>query len=151
GTETLGHPTELISGIPAGTDHNGGRFRFGPDGMLYYSTRDQGGKWLAKQCNPSPAEMLPTQTDLKNKKWSSSTGKILRLTPEGGIPADNPVIAGVRSHIFSYGHRNPQGLVFGLNGALYSSEHGEKTDDEINFIEPGMNYGWPYDLGFRDN
>jgi len=141
----------LIAGIPAGNDHNGGRLIFGPDGMLYYSTGDQAGNWLANHCKPSRAQVLPTTEEVSAKNWSSYTGKILRLSPDGSIPADNPVIAGVRSHILSYGHRNPQGLVFGPNGELYSSEHGEKTDDEVNLIEPGMNYGWPYVLGFRDN
>lgn len=149
--ETLGQPSELIAGIPAGTDHNAGRLKFGPDGMLYYPTGDQGGNWLANYCNPIRAQVLPTAGEIVAKDWSSYTGKILRLTPEGGIPSDNPTIEGVRSHIFSYGHRNPQGLVFGPDGALYSAEHGEKTDDEINLIEAGMNYGWPHVLGFQDD
>jgi PQQ-dependent dehydrogenase (s-GDH family) len=149
--ETLGQPTELIAGIPAGTDHNAGRLKFGPDGMLYYANGDQGGNWLANYCNPIRAQVLPTADEVTAKDWSSYTGKILRLTPDGAIPPDNPVIEGVRSHVFSYGHRNPQGLVFGPGGALYSAEHGEKTDDEINLIEAGMNYGWPHVLGFQDN
>ena len=105
----------------------------------------------ANYCNPIRAQVLPTADEVTAKDWSSYTGKILRLNPDGGIPPDNPAIEGVRSHVFSYGHRNPQGLVFGPGGALYSSEHGEKTDDEINLIEAGMNYGWPHVLGFQDN
>jgi PQQ-dependent dehydrogenase (s-GDH family) len=149
--ETLGQPSELIAGIPAGTDHNAGRLKFGPDGMLYYANGDQGGNWLGNYCNPIRAQVLPTADEISDKGWSSYTGKILRLAPDGSIPSDNPTIDGVRSHIFSYGHRNPQGLVFGPDGALYSAEHGEKTDDEINLIEAGMNYGWPHVLGYRDD
>src|SRR3954469_18817856 len=70
---------------------------------------------------------------------------------DGSIPSDNPVIAGVRSHVYSYGHRNPQGLVFGPDGKLYESEHGPNTDDEINLIRAGGNYGWPYVAGYRDD
>jgi PQQ-dependent dehydrogenase (s-GDH family) len=150
-SETLGQPSELIAGIPAGTDHNAGRIKFGPGGMLYYATGDQGGNWLGNYCNPIRAQVLPTAGEIRAKDWSSYTGKILRLAPDGGIPADNPPIDGVRSHILSYGHRNPQGLAFGPDGALYSAEHGEKTDDEINLIEAGMNYGWPHVLGFQDD
>jgi PQQ-dependent dehydrogenase (s-GDH family) len=134
--ETLGQPIELIAGMPAGTDHNAGRIKFGPDGMLYYATGDQGGNWLGNYCHPIRAQVLPTADEISAKNWSSYTGKILRISPDGGIPSDNPAIDGVRSHIFSYGHRNPQGLVFGPDGALYSAEHGEKTDDEINLSRP---------------
>ena len=70
---------------------------------------------------------------------------------DGSIPADNPSINGVRSHIYTYGHRNPQGLEFGPNGLLYSSEHGPGTDDELNLIVAGSNYGWPHVAGYRDN
>jgi PQQ-dependent dehydrogenase (s-GDH family) len=150
-TETLKQPSELIAGIPAGTDHNAGRLKFGPDGMLYYANGDQGGNWLGNYCNPIRAQVLPSADEIRAKDWSSYTGKILRLAPDGGMPSDNPPIDGVRSHIFSYGHRNPQGLVFGPDGALYSAEHGEKTDDEINLIEAGMNYGWPHVLGYQDD
>ena len=149
--ETLGQPSELIAGIPAGTDHNAGRIKFGPDGMLYYANGDQGGNWLGNYCNPIRAQVLPSADEIMSQDWSSYTGKILRLSPDGGIPSDNPTIDGVRSHIFSYGHRNPQGLVFGPDRALYSAEHGEKTDDEINLIEAGMNYGWPHVLGYQDD
>jgi PQQ-dependent dehydrogenase (s-GDH family) len=149
--QTLGQPIELIAGMPAGTDHNAGRIKFGPDGMLYYATGDQGGNWLGNYCHPIRAQVLPSADEISAKDWSSYTGKILRISPDGGIPSDNPAIDGVRSHIFSYGHRNPQGLVFGPDGALYSAEHGEKTDDEINLIEAGMNYGWPHVLGYQDD
>jgi len=70
---------------------------------------------------------------------------------DGSIPADNPAIGGVRSHVFSYGHRNPLGLAFGPDGRLYESEHGPSSDDEVNLIEGGRNYGWPLVAGFRDD
>jgi PQQ-dependent dehydrogenase (s-GDH family) len=76
---------------------------------------------------------------------------MLRLNLDGSIPSDNPVIAGTRSHIYSYGHRNPQGLAFGPDGKLYSAEHGPKTDDEINLIQAGKNYGWPHVAGYKDD
>jgi PQQ-dependent dehydrogenase (s-GDH family) len=150
-THTLGEPREILAGIPAGTDHNGGRMAFGPDGMLYYTNGDQGGNQFANFCKPSRAQVLPTADEISAKNWSSYTGKILRLAPDGGIPPDNPAIEGVRSHIYSYGHRNPQGIVFGPDGKLYSSEHGPNTDDEINLIEAGKNYGWPHVAGYRDD
>jgi PQQ-dependent dehydrogenase (s-GDH family) len=150
-SQTLGQPTELISGIPEGTDHNAGRLKFGPDGMLYYSAGEQGANQFANYCNPIHAQTLPTAEQVRARNWASYRGKILRLAPDGGIPSDNPVINGVRSHIFTYGHRNPQGLVFGPDGTLYSAEHGPNTDDEVNIIEAGKNYGWPHVAGYRDN
>jgi PQQ-dependent dehydrogenase (s-GDH family) len=83
--------------------------------------------------------------------WKGYEGKILRVNPDGSIPTDNPVLNGVRSHVFSYGHRNPQGMAFGPDGALYESEHGQDTDDEVNRIEAGRNYGWPLIAGYRDD
>jgi aldose sugar dehydrogenase len=78
---------------------------------------------------------------------TSRHGKILRINLDGTIPEDNPFSD---SPIWSYGHRNPQGLTFGPTGILYSSEHGTSTDDELNIIEPGVNYGWPVVEGFCD-
>jgi PQQ-dependent dehydrogenase (s-GDH family) len=75
----------------------------------------------------------------------------LRLNPDGSIPSDNPVLNGVQSHVFTYGHRNMQGLAFGLGDSLYGVEHGPKSDDEINALTPGGNYGWPHVAGFQDN
>jgi mono/diheme cytochrome c family protein len=75
------------------------------------------------------------------------SGKILRLNMDGTIPEDNP-IAG--SPVWSWGHRNPEGLVYGPNGILYSSEHGDASDDEINIIQKGSNYGWPNVEGYCD-
>ena len=70
---------------------------------------------------------------------------------DGSIPTDNPSLGDVRSHVFSYGHRNPQGLAFGREGSVYASEHGPSTDDELNLVEAGRNYGWPHVAGYRDN
>jgi PQQ-dependent dehydrogenase (s-GDH family) len=70
---------------------------------------------------------------------------------DGSIPSDNPTLGGFKTHIYTYGHRNPQGLVFGSDGKLYSSEHGAKVDDELNIIEAGKNYGWPHIAGYYDN
>ena len=89
-------------------------------------------------------------TDVQTGNWMSYEGKVLRLNLDGSIPSDNPSIGGVRSHILSYGHRNPQGLAFGLDGLLYASEHGPSTDDELNLIESGRNYGWPQVAGYQD-
>ena len=72
------------------------------------------------------------------------------LNPDGGIPDDNPVINGVRSHVYTYGHRNPQGLVF-VGDLLFEAEHGPSSDDEINLLVAGGNYGWPHVAGFRDD
>jgi mono/diheme cytochrome c family protein len=78
-------------------------------------------------------------------------GKSLRLNLDGSIPKDNPKLAGVVSHVYTYGHRNMEGIDFGPDGTLYASEHGPKTDDEINILKPGGNYGWPNVAGFKDN
>ena len=117
----LGDAETIIAGIEAGTNHNGGRIAFGPDGMLYVAVGDAGNRETAQD-------------------RESLSGKILRLTPAGDIPADNP-FAG--SAVYSYGHRNPQGLAWDDSGALYASEFGQDTWDELNLIESGGNYGWP--------
>ena len=147
----LGDPVDLVTGIPAGEDHNAGRIKFGPDGMLYYSNGEQGHNQFASVCKPIEAQRLPTSAEVKDKDWSAYRGKILRIAADGSIPKDNPKIDGVRSHVFTYGHRNAQGLVFGPNGELYSSEQGPSSDDEINLIAAGKNYGWPHVNGYQDN
>jgi PQQ-dependent dehydrogenase (s-GDH family) len=100
---------------------------------------------------PIRAQELPTASEIAARDWRGYEGKILRVNPDGSIPADNPVLNGVRSHVFSYGHRNPQGMAFGPDGRLYESEHGQDTDDEVNRIDAGRNYGWPLIAGFRDD
>lgn len=112
----------ILDGIPGGVNHNGGRIRFGPDGMLYVTTGDRYEPELAQD-------------------RESLGGKILRIAPDGSIPADNPWPG---SPVYSLGHRNPQGLAWHPEtGELYASEHGQSAHDEINRIEAGGNYGWP--------
>lgn len=117
----------LLDGGAGNNNHDGGRVKFGPDGKLYWT--------LGDAQNTSFAQNV-----------SSLNGKILRLNPDGTIPADNPF---PKSPVYSYGHRNPQGLAWQPgSGRLYSTEHGPSGFqgcclDEINLIEPGKNYGWP--------
>ncbi|MDQ4032094.1 MAG: PQQ-dependent sugar dehydrogenase [Actinomycetota bacterium] len=150
-TKTLSHPVDLIAGLPASNAHNAGRLLIGHDQRLYYSTADQENNQGEHFCNPIRAQDLPTADAVSARDWSTYAGKILRLNLDGSIPSDNPVISGVRSHVYSYGHRNPQGLVFASGGRLFSSEHGPKSDDEVNLIQAGKNYGWPYVSGFKDD
>jgi len=147
----LGTPRDILLDLPAGDDHQGGRLIIGPDRKLYFTIGDMGANQLANFCNLNRAQSLPTVEQVQMRDWSLYQGKILRLNLDGSIPADNPTIAGVKSHIYSYGHRNPQGLVFGADGRLYESEHGPNTDDEVNLIRAGGNYGWPHVAGYRDD
>jgi glucose/arabinose dehydrogenase len=128
-------PEPILTGIPFNSYHDGGRISFGPDGMLYVATGDAG--------DPS-----------NSQDRSSLGGKILRLTPDGGVPEDNPF---PDSPVYSYGHRNVEGLAWDEGGQLYASEFGRDAFDEVNRIEPGENYGWPEvegeggeDLGYVD-
>ncbi|MET1016948.1 MAG: PQQ-dependent sugar dehydrogenase, partial [Leifsonia flava] len=122
----------LLSGILRNKYHNGGRLRFGPDGMLYASTGDaQNGDY---------AQRL-TGTGALN-------GKILRLTRTGGIPSDNPFSG---SYIWSYGHRNPQGIAFDSRGRLWQQEFGNSVMDETNLVVKGGNHGWPQCEGTSGN
>ena len=149
-TETLGDPVTLVAALPAGNDHQAGRMKIGPDRKLYYTIGDQGNDQLGNYCVPIEAQRLPTQAEIKAKNYVAYVGKSLRLNLDGSIPNDNPQIEGVRSHVFTYGHSNPQGIDFGPDGTLYESEHGPKTDDEINILKPGANYGWPHVAGMKD-
>jgi len=120
-------PLTLIEDIPAFLNHTGCRLRFGPDGRLYLTTGDAN--------NPPAAQSL-----------GELSGKILRLNPDGSIPQDNPFVGrpGARPEIWSYGHRNPQGLDFQPGtGDLFAAEHGPDNGDEVNLINKGENYGWP--------
>lgn len=125
----LGAAEVLLDGIPAAHVHNGGRLAFGPDEMLYITTGD--------------ASDTTNAQDL-----DSLGGKILRLTPDGEVPEDNPFD---NSPVYSYGHRNAQGIDWSDDGTLYASEFGQDTWDELNVIEPGGNYGWPEVEGIGDD
>ena len=114
-------PEPIVTGIPFRSFHNGGRIAFGPDGLLYVGTGDGG--------VPSNAQDL-----------NSLGGKILRITPEGNVPSDNPFSG---NPVYSYGHRNIEGLAWDKRGQLYASEFGQNRFDEVNRIVPGGNYGWP--------
>jgi len=150
-SQQLGEPVDLLTDLPHGPDHGASRIVFGPDGKLYASRGDHGSNFLAYYCVPIRSQELPTAADVAARNWRGYEGKILRVNVDGSIPADNPVLNGVRSHVFTYGHRNPQGMAFGPDGRLYESEHGQDTDDEVNRIDAGRNYGWPLIAGFRDD
>lgn len=161
---TLSNETILISGIPSSNDHSSGRLITGADNKLYYTCGDRGSNQFSNRCNTIRSQNDPTSSDVAANNYANYSGKILRLNFDGSIPSNNPLFSGVRSHIYSKGHRNPQGLVFEkiassgtsypapvLNGKLFSTEHGPRTDDELNIIESGRNYGWPYIAGDSDN
>jgi len=149
--QTLSDPVNLITGLPAGDDHDGGRLKIGPGNKLHFTIGDQGHNQFGNFCLPTEAQRLPAQKEVDAKDYVAYVGKTLRINLDGSIPADNPKLNGVVSHVYTYGHRNPEGLDNAANGILYSSEHGPKTDDEINILTAGSNYGWPHVAGFQDN
>jgi PQQ-dependent dehydrogenase (s-GDH family) len=148
---TLTQPVDLINGLAGSIDHNSGRMTFGTDGKLYYTIGDQGKNQISLYCSNIEAQHLPTSQQVAAKNWDAYEGKVLRMNPDGSIPEDNPVIEGVQSHIYTYGHRNPQGIAVGPIGDLFVAEHGDKSDDEINHLIAGGNYGWPFIAGYKDN
>jgi glucose/arabinose dehydrogenase len=111
----------VVTGLDTAAMHNGGRIAFGPDGKLYAGVGD--------------ATVTANSQDM-----TSNNGKILRMEPDGAVPADNPFPG---SLIYSLGHRNVQGLAWDAQGRLFATEFGQSTWDEINLITPGANYGWP--------
>ena len=121
GSYALGDAETIIGQLPSARTHNGGRLAFGPDGMLYATVGDAGQSHLAQDLG-------------------AMNGKILRMTPDGAVPADNPFPGSV---VYSFGHRNPQGLAWSADGTMFATEFGQNTWDELNRIEPGSNYGWP--------
>jgi PQQ-dependent dehydrogenase (s-GDH family) len=149
--DNISEPLDLISGLSGSGDHNSGRMTFGPDGKLYYTIGDQGKNQLALACSNNLAQHLPSTEELTTKNWSSYEGKVLRMNLDGSIPEDNPVINGVQSHIYTYGHRNAQGIAVGPTGDIYIAEHGDNSDDEVNRLVAGGNYGWPYVSGYIDD
>lgn len=127
-SKTLIDSVHLIHHIPANITHNGSRIVFKNDSIMYVALGD-------------------AFTGVEPQRSDRNVGKILRMTSDGRVPVDNPFPG---NFAWSIGHRNPQGLCFGKEGLLYSSEHGVATDDELNLIERGRNYGWPRVEGFCD-
>lgn len=119
---------DIFVASPASTTgrHFGSRLAEGPDGAIYVTTGDRGDR-------PSAQEV------------GSHNGSVVRINPDGSVPRDNPLVGrtGAQPEIWSYGHRNPQGLAFDTQGRLWSAEHGARGGDEINLIGRGLNYGWP--------
>ncbi|WP_415311515.1 glucose/sorbosone family PQQ-dependent dehydrogenase [Candidatus Nitrosocosmicus sp. FF01] len=150
-TYSISEPVDLISGLQGSIDHNSGRLAFGPDGKLYYTIGDQGKNQLSLFCLDIEAQTLPTAEEVADQNWTAYQGKVLRMNTDGSIPEDNPEINGVQSHIYTYGHRNPQGLTVGPEGDLYVAEHGPNSDDEVNHLVAGGNFGWPYIAGYQDD
>lgn len=127
--QSLGKPEVLLDGLPGGGFHDGSRLAVGPDGLLYMTTGDAANAELAQD-------------------RGSLAGKVLRLTLDGQPAPGNPF----GNAVYSFGHRNSQGLVFHpATGALYATEHGPDDNDEVNLIAAGRNYGWPTVHGFCDD
>lgn len=123
----LGPPTTILDDIPGASVHNGARLAIGPDRLLYVTTGDAGDAAIAQNT-------------------SATAGKVLRVTLDGAPAPGNPF----GNATFSFGHRNPQGLVFTPDGALFVTEHGPGDNDEVNRVEIGRNHGWPAVRGFCD-
>ncbi|ROP75333.1 glucose/arabinose dehydrogenase [Frigoribacterium sp. PhB107] len=121
GSYGLGPVEDVFTGIPAASNHDGGRIAFGPDGMLWATTGD-------------------ASDDDASQDETSLGGKVLRLSPTGAVPSDNPMPG---SPVWSLGHRNPQGIAWDAWGGGWVAEFGQDTWDELNSLAPGANYGWP--------
>lgn len=116
----IGPPHVILKGIPTALHHNGGGLLFAPDGRLFVSTGDA--------LNPARAQ-----------DKGSRSGKILRINDDGSVPAGNPF----GNRVWTYGHRNVEGMAFGTKGRLWATEFGDHRWDELNLIQRGSNYGWP--------
>jgi len=152
---TLSNPVIILDNIPGSNDHNSGRLKIGPDLKLYYTVGDMGAGQFNNSSRTNNAQVLDVME-----------GKVLRLNSEtdgdagtdAWVPDDNPFYNGSpitpRDYVYTMGHRNAQGIVWGnVNGTdiLYSSEHGDKSDDEVNIITAGSNYGWNRVSGYCDD
>jgi glucose/arabinose dehydrogenase len=129
GSYSLGAAQDILTGLAKASNHNGGRIKLGPDGLLYATVGDA------------------TNTD-NAQNLDSLNGKILRMNLDGSVPKDNPFPG---SLVYSYGHRNPQGLAWDADGQLWAAEFGQDTWDEFNVIHAGANYGWPIVEGSADD
>ena len=118
--DSVGRPQPILTGIPVGSRHHGGRLLFSPDGALFVSTGDAGDGRLAQDRD-------------------SLAGKVLRIDQDGAPHPDNPF----GNRTWSYGHRNVEGLAFDALGRLWATEFGDKSADELNLVRRGQNYGWP--------
>ncbi|MGH3357649.1 MAG: PQQ-dependent sugar dehydrogenase [Nocardioidaceae bacterium] len=118
--DRLGTPSPVLTGIPASTHHNGGGLAFGPDGLLYVSTGD-------------------AEESSRAQDTDDLGGKVLRIRPDGGAAPGNPY----GNEVWTYGHRNVEGITFDAAGRLWAAEFGDAAFDELNLIERGDNYGWP--------
>ena len=148
---TLADPVDLLVGLPASNDHNALRLAFASDGTLHATLGDRGNGQFAHFCHPIESQRLPTREEISRRDYAAYQGKTLRINLDGSIPADNPELNGVVSHVYTYGHRNPQGITVGPDGTLYTTDHGPKTDDEVNILAKGGNYAWPHVAGLRDD
>lgn len=116
----------LIDAIPGNWIHDGARLLITPDNKILMTTGDKG-----DGTNP---------TNHSSQNLNSLNGKVLRINLDGTVPDDNPIPG---SYVYSWGHRNGQGLCLGPNGIIYESEHGQNNSDELNILYPNRNYGWP--------
>jgi PQQ-dependent dehydrogenase (s-GDH family) len=151
---SLSNPVTILDSIPGSNDHNSGRLKIGPDSKLYYTVGDMGAGQYNNTSRQNNAQNL-----------NIMEGKVLRLNtePDGDagkdawIPNDNPFYDGApfspKDYVYTFGHRNAQGLDWAAingNDLLFSSEHGDKSDDEVNIIKGGNSYGWNRVAGYCD-